>query len=218
MSESWFDSLRFSLCAVLAASLFALAILSPLAVRNEMIKQLCREKQLELIDLEAENNRRELFVRRIEKMPELLEQLSRQQEASSENEPTEQKIDLPESLAIHPDHMLTLPVSVSSKQAEREKNRSHSQTFQLQLAAKIATSPTLQNRLLIASVFLLLLGIIPASWFHWRFFRRKASLVIKRLVCRYRKDDSHSDFPPPHWNQPASNNCRTGQAHQTEKC
>ncbi len=212
MSESWFDSLRFSLCAVLAASLFALAILSPLAVRNEMIKQLCREKQLELIDLEAENNRRKLFARRIEKMPELLEQFSRQQEPSNENEPVEQKIDIPESLAIHPDHMLTL--AAPSKRGQSQNERLYSRTFQLQLAAKIAASPTLQNRLLIASVFLLLLGIIPVRWFHWRFFRRKASLLAKRLLFRYRKDDSHADFPPPHWNQSAPDNCRTGR---TEK-
>ena len=209
MSESWFDSLRFSLCAVLAASLFALAILSPLAVRNEMIKQLCRKKQLELIDLEAENNRRELFARRLDKMPELLDQLSRQQDTPNEHEPAEQEIDLPESLAIHPDHMLTDPASPQKRKTLKE--RPDSRTFQWQLTTKIAASPTLQNRLLIASVFLLLLGIIPARWFHWRFFRRKASLLAKRLLFRYRKDDSHSDFPPPHWNQSAPNNCRTEQ-------
>ncbi len=202
MNESWIDSVRFSLTAILAACLFALATLSPLIVRNETFKQLCYQKQLELIELEADNNRRELFAQRIENSPELMEQISRQRSALTEIDAVEQSFDLPESLAIHPDQMLIATDRDERKQSqikETPKQSSFSKSRLFGIARMVADSSKIQSRLLIASIILLLLGIVPASWFHWKFFRRQLKFVTKRIFSRYH--NAHSQLPSPHWDQ-----------------
>jgi len=202
MNESWVDSVRFSLTALLAACLFAIAMLSPLIVRNENFKQLCYEKQLELIDLEAENIRRELFAQRIENSPELMEQISRQRPTLTGIETVEKSFDLPESLAIHPDQMLIASVRDEKKQSkikEIPKKNSSSKSRFFDIARMVADSSRIQKRLLIASIILLLLGIVPASWFHWKFFRRQLEFVTTHFLSRYRNHSAHTEIPSPHW-------------------
>ncbi len=196
MNESWFDSIRFSLSAILAACLFAAAALSPLAVRNENFKQFCYEKQLELIDLEADINRRKLFLQRIENSPELIDQISRQPDSSAVIEPTEQSFDLPESLTIHPDQMLIASEQIEANNTEKQQRSS---TQLSRLTEKIAGSTELQNRLLLSSLLVLLLGIIPTSWFHWRFFTGKLETITTAIFSRYRFHYAHKNNPPPHW-------------------
>ncbi len=197
MNESWIDSIRFSLAAILAASLFGIATLSPLVVRNESFKQLCYEKQLELIKLEAENSRRKLFAQRIENSPELMEQISRDKHAQSGNEQIEQSFDLPEALAIHPDQMLIAPDQ--SEVNITRKARQFSQSRFFDIARLVADSTTLQNRLLIASLILLLSGIIPATWFHWKFFSQQLRTASSGILSRYQRHHAHEQIPSPHW-------------------
>ena len=212
MNESWIDSVRFSLTTILAACLFAIATLSPPIVRNENFKQFCYEKQLELIELEAENNRRELFAQRIENSPELIEQISRQRPTLTGIDAVEQSFDLPESLAIHPDQMLIASERDEKKQSkikETPKQSSFSKSRFFDIARMVADSSKIQSRLLIASIILLLMGIVPASWFHWRFFRRQLEFVTTHFLSRYH--NAHSQLPSPHWDQTELKGSQSGK-------
>lgn len=208
MKESWSDSIRFSLAAILSASLLAIVILSPRVVRNENFKQLCYDQQLELIDLEANNTDRKRFANRIEHSPELMEQISRKKNSVATT--YEKSIALPESLVIHPDQMLLAPSEKSSSKSISQRPES----WYLKYAQWMESSPMLKNRLLISAGLLLLFSSIPSAWFHWRFFRRQFRLRTAKIIARYRRHTAHEAVLPPHWESTKSTQTQSEDSQQ----
>ncbi|MBL4884757.1 MAG: hypothetical protein JKY95_09520 [Planctomycetaceae bacterium] len=208
MNVSWTDSVRFFLTAILAAILFGIVILAPLTVRNSRFKQLCYDQQLELIELEAENKTRKLFAQRIELSPELKEQIRQTESDAGQN----QTISLPEDLVIHPDQMLL----VASDESPEKRTISKSKSWHWEVAESIQASSAIQNRLLSIAVLLLLIGSIPSSWFHWRFFQRQLSSTTGNIIARYRNHCAHEEIPPPHWDHSSSTRKPANNPHEIE--
>jgi len=196
-NENWWQSLQFPLAASLAGLLFAAAMLAPLYVRNERMRQSCHEQQWELLDLESQNLQRARFIEAVANEPQLIAWLNRGQQ------PTEeaglQQIQIPYDLAIHPDVMLqadasaeplTFPDAASPEQA--------GPTLLLETASHIADSPQTSRGLMIAAVLILISGTVSLRGLAQTTKTEVTGRLWSTFRRRYLHHAAHRKPNPPH--------------------
>lgn len=195
----------FLLASSLAGGLVGLVVLSPKLERNRLLFEICYQRQVELVELEEKNQRREFLLSRLKNDPQLLSQL-----ASHDENFSDQHITVPEQLSIRPDALLHLEFESSGLLANsgqnglsgglRDRQQAGNPTLLRRWQKQISQSAELRKWLLIVAGGLVLAGLIdwakllnPGNW------TGKGARQLKRWLKRYEIQQPHSPVGTPHY-------------------